>query len=121
MNKRSTLGGGTLLALALLFIGLTLLFNHTLRGWRLDLPENRLYTTAAGTDRILAGIKEPLNLYFFYSEKAAQSMPDVQVYGPRVRDFLEELVARSNGKLHLHVIDPQPFSEEEDPPADVGI
>ena len=121
MNKRSTLGGGTLLALALLFIGLTLLFNHTLRGWRLDLTENRLYTTAAGTDRILAGIKEPLNLYFFYSEKAAQSMPDVQVYGPRVRDFLEELAARSNGKLHLHVIDPQPFSEEEDRAAELGI
>jgi len=54
MNKRSTLGGGTLLALALLFIGLTILFNHALRGWRLDLTQNRLYTTAAGTDRILA-------------------------------------------------------------------
>jgi len=44
MNKRSTLGGGTLLALALLFIGLTILFNHALRGWRLDLTQNRLYT-----------------------------------------------------------------------------
>ena len=121
MNKRSTLGGGALLALALLFVGFTLLFNHVLRGWRLDLTENRLYTTAAGTDRILAGIKEPLNLYFFYSEKAAQRMPDLEVYGPRVRDFLEELVARSNGKLHLHVIDPQPFSEEEDRAAELGV
>jgi ABC-type uncharacterized transport system involved in gliding motility auxiliary subunit len=119
--KRLTLGGGALLALALLFVGLTLIFNHALRGWRLDLTENRLYTTAAGTDRILSSIKEPLNLYFFYSEKAAQTMPDVQVYGPRVRDFLEELVARSNGKLHLHVIDPQPFSEEEDRAAELGV
>jgi ABC-type uncharacterized transport system involved in gliding motility auxiliary subunit len=119
--KRLTLGGGALLALALLVVGLTLIFNHALRGWRLDLTENRLYTTAAGTDRILSSIKEPLNLYFFYSEKAAQTMPDVQVYGPRVRDFLEELVARSNGKLHLHVIDPQPFSEEEDRAAELGV
>ena len=121
MNKRSTLGGGALLALALLFVGFTILFNHTLRGWRLDLTESRLYTTASGTDRILASIKEPINLYFFYSEKAAQQMPDLQAYGPRVRDFLEELVARSNGKLRLHVIDPQPFSEEEDRAAELGV
>ena len=121
MNKRSTLGGGALLALALLFIGLTILFNHALRGWRLDLTQNRLYTTAPGTDRILASIKEPLNLYFFYSEKTAQQLPQLKSYGTRVREFLEELTARSNGKLHLHVIDPQPFSEEEDRASELGV
>ncbi len=121
MNKRSTLGGGTLLALALLFIGLTILFNHALRGWRLDLTQNRLYTTAPGTDRILAGIREPINLYFFFSEKAAAQLPDWKTYGTRVRDFLEELTARSGGKLRLHVIDPQPFSEEEDRASELGV
>jgi ABC-type uncharacterized transport system involved in gliding motility auxiliary subunit len=121
MNKRSTLGGGTLLALALLFIGLTVLFNYALRGWRLDLTQNRLYTTSAGTDRILASIKEPINLYFFYSEKAANQLPQIRPYGVRVRDFLEELVARSNGKLRLHIIDPQPFSEEEDRAAELDV
>ena len=35
LTKRSTLGGGALLALALLFIGLTILFSHLLQGWRL--------------------------------------------------------------------------------------
>ncbi|MBV8877516.1 MAG: Gldg family protein [Gammaproteobacteria bacterium] len=121
MNKRSTLGGGTLLALALLFIGLTVLFNYALRGWRLDLTQNRLYTTAPGTDRVLASIKEPINLYFFFSAKTAAGIPDLNTYGVRVREFLQELVARSNGKLHLHVIDPQPFSEEEDRAAELGV
>ncbi|MBS0579080.1 MAG: Gldg family protein [Proteobacteria bacterium] len=121
MNKRSTLGGTALVALALLFIGLTVLFNYALRGWRLDLTENRLYTTAPGTDRILAGIKEPINLYFFYSEKTAQQLPQLRTYGTRVREFLEELAGRSNGKLILHVIDPQPFSEEEDRAAELGV
>ena len=121
MNKRSTFGGGTLVALALLFIGLTVLFNYALRGWRLDLTQNRLYTTAPGTDRILGSIKEPINLYFFFSEKAAGGMPQLKSYGTHVRDFLEELVARSHGKLHLHVIDPQPFSEEEDRAAELGV
>jgi ABC-type uncharacterized transport system involved in gliding motility auxiliary subunit len=121
MTKRSTLGGTALVGLALLFIGLTVFFNYALRGWRLDLTENRLYTTAPGTDRILAGIKEPINLYFFYSEKTAQQLPQLYAYGTRVREFLEELAARSNGKLRLHVIDPQPFSEEEDRAAELGI
>jgi ABC-type uncharacterized transport system involved in gliding motility auxiliary subunit len=121
MNKRSTLGGGTLLALALLFIGLTVLFNYALRGWRLDLTQNRLYTTAPGTDRVLASIKEPINLYFFFSEKAAAGIPDLNTYGVRVREFLQELVSRSNGKLHLRVIDPQAFSEEEDRASELGV
>src|SRR5260370_1058931 len=121
MNKRSTLGGGTLLALALLFIVLTILFNHALRGWRLKLTKNRLYTTAAGTDRILASIKEPLTLYFFFSEKAAAQLPQLKTYGVRVREFLEELAARSGGRLRLHVIDPQPFSEEEDRASALGV
>jgi ABC-type uncharacterized transport system involved in gliding motility auxiliary subunit len=121
INKRSTLGGGTLLALALLFIGLTILFNYALRGWRLDLTQNRLYTTAPGTDRILASIREPINLYFFFSEKTAAQLPEFKTYGTRVREFLEELSTRSGGKLRLHVIDPQPFSEEEDRASELGV
>ena len=57
--KRSTLGGGTLLALALLFAGITLVSGYALRSWRIDLTQNHLYTTAPGTDRILRGLKEP--------------------------------------------------------------
>src|ERR1700741_3556132 len=121
MNKRAPLGGGTLLALALLFIGITVLANYALRGWRLDLTQNRLYTTAPGTDRVLASIKEPINLYFFFSEKSAAGLPRFQTYGVRVREFLEELAGRSHGKLRLHVIDPQPFSGEEDRAAELGV
>ncbi len=121
MMNRSTLGGGALLALALLLIGLTVLFDHALRGWRLDLTANHLYTTAPGTDRILKSLKEPINLYFFYSEKPATQMPDIATYGVRVREFLEEIAARSGGKVQLHVVDPQPFSEDEDRASELGV
>jgi ABC-type uncharacterized transport system involved in gliding motility auxiliary subunit len=121
MMKRSTLGGGALLGLALLFIGLTILFNHSLRGWRLDLTQNHLYTTAPGTDRILKSIKEPINLYFFYSTKTADQIPQIKTYGVRVRELLEELQARSGGNVVLHVIDPAPFSEDEDRASELGI
>jgi ABC-type uncharacterized transport system involved in gliding motility auxiliary subunit len=121
MNLRSTTGGGLLLALALIFVGITVLANYALRGWRLDLTQNHLYTTAAGTDRILANIKEPINLYFFFSDKAARQLPQLHTYGVHVREFLEELTARSKGKLKLHVIDPQPFSEDEDRASELGV
>jgi ABC-type uncharacterized transport system involved in gliding motility auxiliary subunit len=121
MTNRSTLGGSALLALALLLIGLTVLFDHALRGWRVDLTANHLYTTAPGTDRILKSLKEPINLYFFYSEKAASQVPDIATYGVRVREFLEEIAARSGGKIQLHIVDPQPFSEDEDRAAELGV
>ena len=121
MTNRSTLGGSALLALALLLVGLTVLFDHALRGWRLDLTANHLYTTAPGTDRILKGLKEPINLYFFYSQKPASQIPEIATYGVRVREFLEEIVARSGGKVRLHVVDPQPFSEDEDRASELGV
>ena len=121
MTKRSTLGGGALIALALLFIGLTILFGSVLRGWRVDLTQNKLYTTAPGTVKILQGLKEPVNLYFFYSEKAANTLPELKTYGNRVRDLLQEMVARSNGRLRLSIIDPQPYSDDEDRATELGV
>ncbi len=121
MTKRSTLGGSALLALALLFVGLTMVFSHALRGWRLDLTQNHLYTTAPGTNRILGSIGEPINLYLFYSEKTATQIPQISTYAVRVREFLEELASRSGGKVVLHVIDPQPSSEDEDRASELGV
>jgi gliding motility-associatede transport system auxiliary component len=118
---RLTAGAGALIALAVLFVGLTVLSNQLLRGVRLDLTEHRQYTLTPGTRHILETLSEPLNLYLFYSEHAASQVPVVRIYGQRVREFLQELAARSKGKVQLHVIDPQPFSEEEDRATEFGI
>jgi gliding motility-associatede transport system auxiliary component len=119
--KRSTLGGGTLLALALLFAGITMLGGYVLHSWRIDLTQNRLYSTAPGTDRILKGLKEPINLYLFYSTATGSQIPQVASYANRVRDLLNEFASRSNGKLHVHVVDPQPFSADEDRASELGV
>jgi ABC-type uncharacterized transport system involved in gliding motility auxiliary subunit len=108
-------------ALALLFVGLTVLSNQLLRGVRADLTASGLYTTAPGTQRIVAGLAEPIDLYFFFSDKAAASFPAVKTYGTRVQEFLQELARASNGKIRLSRIDPQPFSDEEDRAAEYGI
>ena len=119
--RRWTVGSGALIALAVLFVGLTVVSNRLLRGVRLDLTEHHLYTVAPGTRHILQSLGEPVNLYLFYSERAAAQMPVVRIYGQRVREFLQEIAGRSHGRIHLHVIDPQPFSEDEDRASEFGI
>src|SRR5688572_9309203 len=119
--KKSTLGAGALVIVGLLFVGIMLLANTLLRGAQLDLTENRNYTLSEGTKNIVANLKEPVNLYLFFSERTATPNPQIRNYGIRVRELLEDLVARSNGKLTLKVIDPQPFTEEEDRATELGI
>jgi ABC-type uncharacterized transport system involved in gliding motility auxiliary subunit len=116
------MGVGGLLLLAVLFLGVVMLSNVGLRGMRLDLTQNKLYTLSSGTQQVLHELKEPVNLYFYFSRDiAAKQSPLIQPYAARVREFLEEIAARAGGKIHLHVIDPQPFSDDEDRAAEFGL
>ena len=49
--------------------------NVWLRGVRVDLTENDLYTLGDGTQAVLGSIEEPINLYFFFSNEATESLP----------------------------------------------
>ncbi len=118
---RKSLGGGALAILAVLLVALLVLVNALFRGASIDLTENRLYTLSDGTRSLLKSIDEPINLYLFYSDKATRDLPQLRTYFVRVREMLAEMVSRSNGKLHLEVIDPLPFSEDEDRAASFGL
>jgi ABC-type uncharacterized transport system involved in gliding motility auxiliary subunit len=120
--QRTGYGLGGLLALAVLFLGVVMLSNAGLRGARLDLTQNKLYTLTPGTQQVLAELKEPVNLYYYFSrDAAAKQSPLIMPYATRVREFLEEIAARSGGKVRLRVIDPQAFSEDEDRAAELGL
>ncbi|MFL6619787.1 MAG: GldG family protein, partial [Povalibacter sp.] len=118
---RKAYGAGALIALAVLFIGVTILVTFLLRGARLDLTESKLYSIAPGTQHILETLQEPINLYFFFSDDASRDSPQIRAYAQRVRELLEEMAQRSKGKLRLTIIDPQPFSEDEDRAAEFGL
>jgi len=118
---KKTFGATALLALAVLFIGVTILIGFVLRGARLDLTESKLYSIAPGTQHILESLQEPINLYFFFSQEASAQSPPIRAYAQRVRELLEEMAQRSDGKLRLSVIDPKPFSEDEDRAGDFGL
>jgi ABC-type uncharacterized transport system involved in gliding motility auxiliary subunit len=114
-------GVGALVALAILFVGVTVFVNFVLRGARIDLTESKLYSIAPGTQRILESLEEPINLYFFFSQEASAHSPPIRAYAQRVRELLEEMAERSKGKLRLQVIDPKPFSEDEDRAGEFGL
>ena len=120
-GNRKLLTGGALAVLAVLFVAVILISNTLFRGARLDLTSSHLYTLSQGTKNILASIDEPIHLYLFYSDKGSQDLPQLRVYAQRVRELLEEMSARSGGKLKLEVIDPQPYSEDEDRATGYGL
>ena len=119
--NKSRLGATGLAVIGVLFIAIMLLANQLLRGAKIDLTADNLYTISDGTDHIVKSLKEPVNLYLFFSEKTATPIPQIRNHGIRVRELLEELVSRSDGKLTLKVVDPQPFSEEEDRATELGV
>jgi ABC-type uncharacterized transport system involved in gliding motility auxiliary subunit len=96
--QRTGFGVGGLLALTVLFLGIVMLSNLGLRGMRLDLTQNRLYTLSPGTTQVLAELNEPINLYFYFSrDTAAKQSPLLMPYATRVREYLEEITARAGG------------------------
>jgi len=120
-NTRRALTGGTLAVLAVLLIAGTILSNNLLRGIQVDLTAGNLYTLSEGTSKVLSDIKEPINLYFFFSDKGTAEIPQIRTYATRVRELLEDVAGKSNGKVKLSVIDPLPFSEEEDLASSYGL
>jgi len=121
-TSKNKLGYVTLLLIVLAFVVAVVAANAWLRGMRVDLTENNLYTLGEGTQAVLDDIDEPINLYFFFSNEATANLPSLRTYSTRVREMLEEFAARApEGKLVLNVVDPQPFSEEEDRAEQLGL
>ncbi len=119
--KKKYYSGLGLCLLALGFLMFTLLNNVLFGGWRLDLTDNNLYTLSDGSREILESIDEPVNLYFFFSEKSSEDLTSLRVYATRVREMLEEYELVANGKINLSLVDPEPFSEAEDQAAEFGL
>ena len=120
-SSKSVFGRLGLLAIIAIFIIAVSLSNLLFRGVRLDLTENQLFTLSDGTIRVLENISEPVDLYFFFSDRATADTPVLRMYAGRVREMLQEFIQHSDGKLRLSMIDPLPFSEDEDRAAEFGL
>ncbi|MCY1491443.1 gliding-associated putative ABC transporter substrate-binding component GldG [compost metagenome] len=119
--KKLMYSGAGLLVIALLFLAFNMVSGLAFTGARLDLTQQRLYTISDGTKKILGDLKEPINLYFFYSDSGTKELVSLRNYARRVEELLKAYEREAGGKIRLHVIDPKPFSEEEDKAAEFGL
>jgi len=119
--RSSVISGTGLLLAVCLFIATIVLANTALTTWRIDLTQNKLFTLSKGTINILNNLEEPVQLDFYFSQKAMNDFPLLANYGIRVRDMLEELATHAHGKLILNIIEPETFSEAEDQAVASGL
>ncbi len=120
MNTRLLTGTGIALA-AVLFGAFNMMSNAALRSARFDLTEHKLYTLSEGTKNVLRTLDEPITVRFYLSKKLATSLPGVKGYATRVEEMLEEYAQLAGSQLLLQVMDPEPFSEEEDRAVAYGL
>ena len=118
---RSTIATVALVLAVILFFALNIASNIFFRSARLDLTEGGLYSLSTGTIDTLQSIPEPVTLRFFFSDRIASKYVGLRAYGQHVRDLLQEYAARSNGKLKIEVVDPEPLTDQEDLAAAEGI
>ena len=101
-------------AIVVVFFAVNMLGSTTLRSMSLDLTQDKLFTLPTGAKAIAGSVEEPISMKLYFSRELLADEPGAIALERRVEDTLREFVSASRGKISLEVIDPEPFSEEED-------
>ncbi len=118
---RSTLGILGLILAVILFFSVNVIAAFTLKNYRLDLTQEKLYSLSEGSVRAINQIQEPITIRFYLSGKLAKVSQIHATYAVRVIELLEQYASASDGKIKLEIIDPEPFSKQEDEALTYGL
>ena len=110
---RRTMLYASLVLLVVIFVPLIVVSSRWLHATRIDLTTDQLYTLTPGTLHIVDTLQRPLRLTLYFSDHATRDLPQLRSYEQRVNEMLQEMVARSHGRIRLQVIDPVPYSDDE--------
>lgn len=102
-----------LVLLVLAYVAVVLGSSRWVGPARVDLTTDHLYTLTPGTKRIIDNLHHRLRLTLYFSEHATRDLPQLRSYEQRVNEMLQEMVARSHGRIRLRVVDPVPYSDDE--------
>ena len=106
---------------AVVFVCLNIVSAQVFRNARVDLTQQHLYSLSQGTRTMLGDLKEPVRFRLFMSSGLTKQAPQLAAFAGRVRSLLDSYAAAAKGNIILEVIDPRPFSEEEDRAVAFGI
>jgi len=124
MNRTMRAVLGAVLILVIVFSAISISQNIG-KSLKLDITDQRLYTLSEGTTSILSKLNQPIKAKLYYAKTASLKGPDqirfFNNYYEFVKALLEEYVAASNGMVELEVIDPRPFSDDEEQALRYGL
>lgn len=81
---------------------------------RIDFTQDRQFSLSDGTRRVIANLKDPVKLKFYYTEGDETIPIQVRTFAKRVEDLLGEFRQLAGSKIEFEKINPQPDSEAED-------
>ena len=116
-----TLAFGALALAVVLFLSIIVFSESVIKGVRLDLTEKSLFTLSDGTKKTLSSLDEEITLRFFSTRKLTETTPGLTAYGARVQELLERYASLAGGKIRLELVDPEPYSPEEDRAVGFGL
>ena len=100
------------------FIFLFLFFNiiifKSLVNKKIDLTTDKLYTVSENTKGIIKNLSEPINIKLFFSNSLSKELSQIRDYEKRVRELLMSYKKISNKNITVEIIDPRPFTDQED-------
>lgn len=124
MNRTLRAILGAVLILIIVFSGISVSQNLGAR-LKVDVTDQRIYTLSDGTKAILGKLNQPIKARLYFAQTAAMKAPDqiryFNNYYEFVRALLQEYVAVSKGMVQLEVIDPRPFSPDEEQALRYGL
>lgn len=101
------------------------IFQNLGRSIKIDITEQKLYTLSDGTKAILGKLNQPVTMKLYYARTAAMKGPDqirfFNNYYRFVNSLLEEYETQASGMIDLQVVDPRPFSDDEEAAIRYGL
>jgi len=117
MNRTLQATLGVILILVITFSAISVT-QQIGRQIKLDVTDQKIFTLSDGTKAILARLNQPIKARLYYGKTAAmQGSDQIRIfnnYYEFVRALLEEYVQVSQGMVELEMIDPRPYTKEEE-------
>ena len=98
----------------LLFLSFNFIINKINFNIGIDFTSTKTFTLSKGTKNVLASIEEPLKFEFIYSRSLSKNIPIIQNYANQIEGLLNRYQSLAKGKIDFQVIEPEPYSDQED-------
>ena len=97
-----------------LFLSFNIIIFKVLVNKKIDLTTDKLFTVSENTKSIIKNLSEPISIKLFFSNSLSKELSQIRDYEKRVRELLMSYKKISNKNITIEIIDPRPFTDQED-------